>query len=74
MGTDKVGVLFRVALVLFLFCLINLLFVQAGQPEFYILMISLLINIELILFSVIKLIAGRKHSKLKSPKGKDEHD
>jgi len=50
----KTGILFRFSFILFLFCLINLLFVESGEPEFYILIVSLVVNLLIIIFSLIK--------------------
>jgi len=59
MGTGKVGFLFRLSMVLFLICLINLLFLDAGQPEFYIIIITIIINAIVIIASFIYLLKKR---------------
>ena len=53
MGTDKVGILFRLAIILLLICIINLFFIDPGQPEFYILIMTICINLVVVIVSYI---------------------
>lgn len=55
MGAEKVGLACRLAIILFLLCLINLFFIEPGQAEFYIIIISMSVNALFILGSIIYL-------------------